>query len=59
MIECNLMTGSFDYLLKIVARDIADYETFLMNKLTKLSCVDKVESFVTMRTVKRSAIIPV
>ncbi|MGB0504615.1 MAG: Lrp/AsnC ligand binding domain-containing protein [Pikeienuella sp.] len=53
------MTGSFDYLLKIVAQDIGDYEAFLMNKLTKLSCIDKVESFVSMRTVKRSVIIPV
>ena len=59
VIECNLMTGSFDYLLKIVAHDISDYEGFLMDKLTKLSCIDKVESFVAMRTVKRSAIIPV
>lgn len=27
------MTGSYDYLTKTVARDITDYETFLMNKL--------------------------
>ncbi|CUK18251.1 Leucine-responsive regulatory protein [Ruegeria denitrificans] len=59
VIECSFMTGSYDYLIKTVARDITDYETFLMNRLTKLPCIAKVESFVSMRTVKSSVIIPV
>lgn len=58
IVECQLTTGAFDYLLKIVARDITDYETFLTNKLTRLKQVEKVESFVIMRTVKQTAIIP-
>ncbi len=58
VIECHLVTGSFEYLLKIVARDIGDYQSFLMNKLTKLPAIDKVESLITMQTIKRSAIIP-
>jgi Lrp/AsnC family transcriptional regulator, leucine-responsive regulatory protein len=59
VVECNFMTGSFDYLLKIVAPDISAYEKFLMNHLTKLPCIGSVESFVSMRTVKRSAVVPV
>jgi DNA-binding Lrp family transcriptional regulator len=58
IVECHVMTGAFDYLLKVVARDIADYESFLTARLTRLKPVDKVESFVIMRTVKQSAIIP-
>jgi Lrp/AsnC family transcriptional regulator, leucine-responsive regulatory protein len=58
VIECNFMTGNYDYVLKIVAPDISAYEQFLMNKLTKLKCIASVESFVSMRTVKRSAVIP-
>jgi Lrp/AsnC family transcriptional regulator, leucine-responsive regulatory protein len=59
VVECNFMTGSCDYLLKIVAPNIAEYEKFLMNHITKLKCIASVESFVSMRTVKRSAVIPV
>jgi Lrp/AsnC family transcriptional regulator, leucine-responsive regulatory protein len=58
VIECNFMTGTSDYLLKIVSPDIETYERFLMNKLTKLECVASVESFVSMRSIKRSAVIP-
>lgn len=58
IVECHVMTGAFDYFLKIVARDIADYESFLMSRLTRPKAVEKVENFVIMRTVKQSAIIP-
>ena len=37
IVECYLMTGQRDYLLRIVARDLADYERFLMQKLTRLN----------------------
>lgn len=59
VIECSLMTGTYDYLLKVVARDITDYERFLMDDLTQLDCVGKVETSISMRTVKSSGVFPI
>src|SRR3954467_6348094 len=36
VLECYLMTGNRDYLLRVVAADLASYETFLKTKLTRL-----------------------
>ena len=34
VMECNLMTGEFDYLLRVVVPDLSAYERFLMDHLT-------------------------
>ena len=36
VMECNLMTGEFDYLLRVVVPDLAAYERFLMDHLTRI-----------------------
>jgi len=36
VLECYLMTGNRDYLLRVVAADLSSYEAFLKNKLTRL-----------------------
>jgi len=46
------MTGNRDYLLRIAVRDIAEFETFLTGKLTKLSIVASIESSIPLRRVK-------
>lgn len=58
VMECYLMTGSSDYSMRVVARDIAEYERFLMTKLTKIESISQVESFISMRTVKQSTMLP-
>lgn len=58
IMECYFMTGSTDYIMRIVARDIAEYEHFLMTRLTKIECISKVESFLSMRKVKHSTMLP-
>ncbi len=35
VMECYLMTGDSDYLLRVVASDLTAYQEFLMNKLTR------------------------
>ncbi len=56
--ECYLITGSSaDYLLKIVVPDMAAYQQFLLNKMTRIEGVTGVHSsFVMRRVVDRNAL---
>lgn len=52
IVECWLMTGSFDYLIRIAVRDLEEFEHFLTRKLTRLPGVASLESSVPIRRVK-------
>jgi len=52
IVECWLMTGSFDYLLRVAVRDLEEFEHFLTGRLTKLPGVASLESSVPIRRVK-------
>ena len=52
VVDCWLMTGSFDYLLRISVRDLMEYERFLTGRLTKLPGVASLESSIPIRRVK-------
>lgn len=52
VIDCWLMTGNRDYLLRVVTRDMAEFEQFLVGKLTKLPPVAEIESSIPLRRVK-------
>ncbi len=51
-VDCWLMTGSFDYLLRISVRDLVEFEHFLTGRLTKLPGVASLESSMPIRRVK-------
>jgi Lrp/AsnC family leucine-responsive transcriptional regulator len=57
--ECYLMTGEHDYLLRLVVADMADFERLHNQHLTRLPSVARVQSSFAMRTVTRSTILPV
>lgn len=59
MMECYLMTGEFDYLLRVVVADASDYERIHHNSLTNLPGVARVRSSFTLRTVTKRTEIPV
>ena len=52
VVDCWLMTGNRDYLLRIATRDMGEFERFLTSKLTKLSFVAGLESSIPLRWVK-------
>lgn len=52
IVDCWLMTGGFDYLLRVAVRDLNEYERFLTGRLTKISGVASIESSVPIRRVK-------
>ena len=56
--ECYLMTGSRDYLLHIYADGIEGYERFLKQKVTRLKCIQSVETNFAMSTIKKRIGLP-
>ena len=58
VVECYLMTGRQDYLLRIVVPDLDAYEAFLKEKLTRLDGVDSIESSFALSQVKYTNVLP-
>jgi Lrp/AsnC family transcriptional regulator, leucine-responsive regulatory protein len=58
VMECYLMTGEHDYLLRLVVTDMADFERVHNQHLTRLPSVARVHSSFAMRTVTRAASLP-
>jgi Lrp/AsnC family transcriptional regulator, leucine-responsive regulatory protein len=59
VLECYLMTGPRDYLLRIVVADLSAYERFLKEKLTKVDGIASIESSFALAQVKYSHVLPI
>jgi Lrp/AsnC family transcriptional regulator, leucine-responsive regulatory protein len=58
ILECYLMTGQRDYLLRVVVADLAAYEVFLKTKLTRLNGINSIESSFALEQVKYTHMLP-
>ena len=58
VMECYLMTGEFDYLLRVVVADMADFERLHKEALTRLPGVARVNSSVAIRTGQKKTELP-
>lgn len=59
VMECYLMSGEHDYLLRVVVADAADYERIHHQHLTRLPGVAKVRSSFALRTVTKVSELPI
>jgi DNA-binding Lrp family transcriptional regulator len=59
VMECYLMTGAQDYLVRVVVSDPADFERLHSQHLTRLPGVARVQSSFALRTVRKSVELPV
>jgi DNA-binding Lrp family transcriptional regulator len=59
VMECYLMTGTSDYLLRVVAADVDDLERIHSTRLSRLSNVSRITSSLALRQVVRRAELPV
>lgn len=59
VMECYLMTGDFDYLLRVVVGSLHDYERFLLDHLTKIPGVASIKSSFALKQVKYTTALPV
>jgi len=58
VMECYLMSGEFDYLIRVVVADMADFERIHKTELTRLPGVARVNSSFAIRTVQRKTELP-
>ena len=59
VVECNFVSGSFDYMLKILVPDMESYHQFHQQKLSVLSGVSLIHSFFVMSEVKSTTVLPI
>lgn len=58
VMECYTMTGIWDYMLKIVTRDIRHYEEFVRNTLTASPAIRELHSHMAVTEIKNSTELP-
>ena len=58
IIECYSMSGEWDYLLRVVVSDVADYERFLMRSLLDHPSVDGASSHFALSQTKYTTALP-
>lgn len=59
IMECYSMSGEWDYLLRVVAQDVADYEHFLMRVLLEHPSVGNASSHFALSLTKYTTALPV
>lgn len=57
--ECHMLNGEIDFILKIVARDLSEFQSFLTTSLTPAPNVAGVKTSLTIRTAKNLPGVPV
>jgi len=58
VMECYLMTGDADYLLRVVAADVQQLELFILNKLSRIPGVANIRSSFALKQVKYKTELP-
>lgn len=59
VLECHLMAGTADYLLKVIARDTEDFARIHRRYLARLPGVAQMHSSFALRTVRQTTALPV
>ena len=59
VMECYLMTGDFDYLLRVVTSDLGAYERFLIEHLTRIPGVASIKSSFALKQVAYRTALPI
>ena len=58
VMECYHLAGSFDFLLKVLVKDMDEYAEFVNRKLAKLNNIRLVQSMMVLKKIKQTAVIP-
>ncbi len=59
VMECYLMTGQYDYLLRVVVKDLEDFERIHRESITRLPGVSRVQTSFALRTVTKGTSLPI
>ena len=58
VMECYLMTGDSDYLIRVMLPDIAALERFILEQLTPIPGIEKIRSSFTLKQVRYKTALP-
>jgi Lrp/AsnC family transcriptional regulator len=59
VLECYVLMGPVDFLLRIVARDVEAYERFFFDKLSALAGVQEINSTMALSEIKSTTVLPI
>lgn len=59
VLDCYVLMGNVDFLLRIVAEDIKAYERFFFDKLSQLPGVQEITSSIALSEMKRTTVLPI
>jgi DNA-binding Lrp family transcriptional regulator len=58
VLECFVMTGRADYLLKVVVKDLHDYENFVRHSLHSIGSIASIDTSFAYGVVKKTTLLP-
>jgi Lrp/AsnC family transcriptional regulator, leucine-responsive regulatory protein len=59
VMECYLMTGDSDYLIRVAVPDIAALERFILDRLTPIEGIEKIRSSFALKQVRYKTALPI
>jgi Lrp/AsnC family transcriptional regulator len=59
VLDCYTTMGEWDFMLKVVMKDIKAFEAFYLDHLSKLPNVQSINSSVTVTAIKESTVLPI
>ena len=59
VLDCYTTMGEWDFMLKVVMKDIKAFEAFYLDHLSKLPHVQSINSSVTVTAIKESTVLPI
>ena len=59
VLDCYVVLGNVDFLLRIVTEDIKAYERFFFEKLSQLPGIQEVNSSIVMSDIKHTTVLPI
>ncbi len=58
IIECHHVTGTGDFVLRVIAKDITSYQRLMLEKVSEIPVVDNLQSMVILSTFKEKKSMP-
>ncbi len=59
VIECHHITGSADFILKVVSQNIESYQELMLETVSEIEVTDSLQSMVILSTFKDSKVMPI
>ena len=59
VIECHHVTGSGDFMLKIISKDISTYQKLMLEKINEIEEVAATSTMVILSSFKESKVLPI